>query len=125
MRWTLAVAAGCGGSFPTEGSAISELRAPPPGSARYGAFAGHTPCAACEKLKVALTLHASAEDGAPTTFLLERVFVGSGDTRSLSAGTWERCNTGCHLLRGSTIRTRTCTPRRAPPGECRRHRAAR
>jgi hypothetical protein len=67
---------------------LDELRAPPEGSTTYAFFEGKVPCATCEKVKIGLTLHQDAVSEAPTTFVLERIFVADGNTRHATLGTW-------------------------------------
>jgi hypothetical protein len=81
--------AGCGVGEQQTDPELLALRAPPEGSVQYAVFEGHMPCAACEQEKVALTLHQNADDQTPTTYVLERILVGAGDTRYVSGGMWE------------------------------------
>lgn len=62
-------------------------REPPTGSARFGVFVGRVPCPDCVKVKVRLTLHRSALDDSPTTYVLERVETGP---RLVTRGTWSQ-----------------------------------
>lgn len=102
--WLAAV--GCGPGELPDDPVLDALRAPPDGSVLYGAFGGHTPCdEPCLKLKAYLTLHGDADDGAPTRFVFERVFVGDGDTRYVSEGTWEWLAPPAWFPEGAVLRT--------------------
>lgn len=46
------------------------------------------PCSDCQLIKVRLTLHRSAQDGSPTDYVLERIYVGKGNDRHTTRGTW-------------------------------------
>lgn len=63
-------------------------RSPPEGSVMHGVYEGKIPCEDCERVKVRLTLHRSADDGSPTSYLLERILVGKGDDRHVTQGEW-------------------------------------
>ena len=52
----------------------------------FGVFEGRVPCTDCERVKVRLTL--SADDAAPTDYVLELIHVGQGDERQVSEGSW-------------------------------------
>jgi hypothetical protein len=101
--------AACSGETAAGDPDIATRRLPPPGSTLYGTFEGKVPCADCERTKMALTLHRDADDLTPTSYLLERIFVGEGDDRWVNEGRWE--NTAgipgaedavvCHLVDGS------------------------
>lgn len=78
----------CDGDETADMAELSDLRTPPPGSAQFGIFEGRVPCADCERLKLRLTLHKNAQDETPTTYVLERIYVGSGDTRHVTDGRW-------------------------------------
>jgi hypothetical protein len=70
-------------------------------------FLGRMPCAdillalnnvsapGCQAVKVRLSLERDTETHAPTTFVLDSVYVGTGDTRYSVAGTWA-------ILQGTT-----------------------
>jgi hypothetical protein len=89
-RWLVGGAlAGTGCARTADEAALDALRAPPDGSVAYGGFQGHTPCdAPCEKRKVGLALHETADDAVPTTFVLEQIYVADGNTRHVTEGTW-------------------------------------
>jgi hypothetical protein len=61
---------------------------PPAGSYRYGVFEGRVPCDDCERIKVGLALHRNESDGSPSGYYLERIYVGKGNERYPSTGTW-------------------------------------
>lgn len=53
-------------------------------------YEGHIPCMAipdCNKIKVGLALYQSAQTKLPTTYLLARVVVGTGNDRITNSGT--------------------------------------
>lgn len=68
----------------------------PQGSELYGTFEGRVPCANCERIKVGLTLHRRVGDASPATYVLQQIFVGIGNERHVSKGTWT-------IIRGSAI----------------------
>jgi hypothetical protein len=63
-------------------------RRPPPGSRMHGVFEAKVPCADCQLVKVRLTLHRDIADGLPTTYVLERIYVGKGNDRHTTRGQW-------------------------------------
>ena len=68
---------------------LGALRSPPMGSGTFGVFEGKTPCSDCERIKVRLTLFARPDRGTPTGYLLERIYVGKGDERTVDEGGWQ------------------------------------
>lgn len=57
----------------------------------FAVFEGRIPCMAipeCSKTKVGLALYHHAQTQLPTTYLLARVDVGTGNDRVTNAGTW-------------------------------------
>jgi hypothetical protein len=86
------LAAACSSAEPA-GADLDALRAPPEGSRALGVFEGKTPCADCERVKVRLTLFEDIRTRTPTEYVLERIYVGNGDDRTVSEGTW-RTTTG-------------------------------
>ncbi|MCY1075109.1 copper resistance protein NlpE N-terminal domain-containing protein [Archangium lansingense] len=88
---TLAAIAFVGLSCVTDGSeqpADPGRLLPPTGSYRYGVFEGRVPCGDCERIKVGLALHRNESDGSPSRYYLERIYVGKGNERYPSSGTW-------------------------------------
>jgi hypothetical protein len=61
---------------------------PPAGSELYGVFEGRTPCEGCDRVKLWLVLHRSAQDRSPTAYMLGRIYVGQGNDRHLTEGRW-------------------------------------
>jgi hypothetical protein len=55
----------------------------------YGVFEGRIPCGDCERIKVRLTLHRNPANNAATEYLLERIYVGKGNDRETTRGTWK------------------------------------
>lgn len=96
----LTAAAACGDADPP-GAPPPDLR-PPLGSTRYGIFEGKVPCDGCEKIKTRLTLHRSAQDNRPTTYVLERVSVGIGNERLIDTGAWTT-SSGSRVDPNSTV----------------------
>ena len=84
----IAPLAACGGAT-AQPIDLDELRSPPQGSRTFGVYEGKTPCGDCERIKVALTLFVDQETNAPTKYLLERIYVGKGDDRTINEGTWQ------------------------------------
>src|SRR5688572_20145050 len=82
--------AGCAAVDDGMAEDLETLRAPPPGSERYGTFQGRAPWFDYEKVKVGLGLHRDARDHTPTTYRLEQIY---DDTRQVTQGTW-RVTTG-------------------------------
>jgi hypothetical protein len=62
-------------------------RHPAGGEASFGNFAGRIPCAACDKIKLTLSLFERLEDHSPTTYQLERVGE-DGNARITTRGHW-------------------------------------
>jgi hypothetical protein len=62
----------------------------PMGSRLYGVFEGKTPCDDCERIKFALTLFVDETSGRSTTYVLERIYVGKGNDRTVTEGDWGR-----------------------------------
>ncbi len=91
------MAAACAGSASWRDIYLSDPSAPPGGSIEYGIFVGRTPCGDCQLLKMRLTLYRSS-DGAPTTYRLERGFVGKGNDRYITEGEWKSVSAGGHAV---------------------------
>jgi hypothetical protein len=52
-------------------------------------FEGRVPCGDyCERIKVRLTLHRNPATNAPAEYVLERIYVGRGNDRTTTRGTW-------------------------------------
>jgi NlpE N-terminal domain len=64
-------------------------RHPAAGEALFGNFAGRIPCAACDRIKIMLSLFERPEDHAPTTYQLERVGE-DGNARITTRGHWTK-----------------------------------
>src|SRR6267154_3381356 len=64
-------------------------RHPAVGEALFGNFAGRIPCAACDKIKITLSMFERPLDHAPTTYQLERVGE-DGNARITTRGHWTR-----------------------------------
>lgn len=60
------------------------------GDSILGVFEGRTPCADCEKIKMALALYENQETKEPSTYWLARVYGGTSDERVVTEGTWAR-----------------------------------
>ena len=84
-------------------AASTDLATPSPltsGASSPGVFEGRVPCvetvmalhnisaSGCQRIKLSLTLQQNTETGAPTTFELLSVYVGTGDTQYTASGTW-------------------------------------
>jgi hypothetical protein len=73
----------------------------PSGSTILGVFEGRSPCgdvgrelnsamnADCQRIKWQLTLYQQANTQTPTTYVLTNVYVGMGNERFVSEGTWD------------------------------------
>jgi hypothetical protein len=85
----LLLAAACGPSVTpfVEDPTVYELRHASSGEASLGNFAGRVPCAACDKIKLLLSLFQSASDGTPGRYQLERVGE-DGNARLTTRGNW-------------------------------------
>jgi len=60
----------------------------PAGDPILGVFEGRTPCADCEKIKMALVLYENPDSKVPSTYWLARVYGGKSDDRVVTEGTW-------------------------------------
>jgi hypothetical protein len=60
------------------------------GAPVMGVFEGRTPCADCEKIKMALALYENRETKEPSTYWLARVYGGKSDDRVVTEGTWSK-----------------------------------
>lgn len=54
----------------------------------FGVFEGRTPCPDCERTKVRLILYQNPTTKAPTTYVLERIYVGKDNIRHITKGDW-------------------------------------
>jgi hypothetical protein len=52
-----------------------------------GVYEGKIPCPDCERTKVRLTLYTN-KNNSPTEYKLERIYVGKGDDRTTTTGSW-------------------------------------
>jgi hypothetical protein len=55
-----------------------------------GVFESRIPCGDCYAIKFGLILYQDPETKQPTTYMLSRVHVGSGDIRTVNEGKWSK-----------------------------------
>jgi hypothetical protein len=65
------------------------------GDPAFADFENHVPCTddferldGCDRMKFGIVFYRDAETGAPTSYVMSRIYVGLGDERTVDTGTW-------------------------------------
>jgi len=66
------------------------------GNEVFAVFESRIPCDDCEKIKFALALYVDSKTQQPTTYQMARVYVGTGNDRTINTGTWT-------IIRGTSL----------------------